>query len=262
MKKIIRLGIILISSIIYSQVGINTQYPKSTLTVNGSYAGSYKSIAVSTNLTITDQFVNVFGASSAITVTLPDAIVADVVKDSFYGRVYHIKNTSSFEVTIKGNGTQMLQNGPTSSPNSIILKSGESVMVIKNSNNNVSNALWDVFQQTSVTNDTTFVVGAIKSFRAVVPATSFTTNGGIRNIMTGKAVNQTATTNRQSAYELSSAIEKAKFIIINGLRMDFMRVNYNGVDVSPRFFNTTAGTITYNIFCSIHKQCKYLWCKQ
>ncbi|MEG0926256.1 hypothetical protein [Chryseobacterium sp.] len=248
MKKIIRMGILLVSSIVYSQVGINTEHPKSTLTVNGSYAGNYKSVAVDTNLTITDQFVNVAaGTTSSITVTLPDAVVADVLKDSFYGRVYYIKNTSSFDVTIKGNGAQLLQTGPTSVSNIIVLKSGQGVTVVKNSNNSISTALWDIFQQTSATNDNTFVVGGIKSFRAVVPANLFTANGGgTRKIMTGKAVGNTSTTDRRSAHDLCNAADQAKFIYINGLRMDFLESWYD-TNTSPKLFNANAAAITYNI---------------
>ncbi|MEG0926255.1 hypothetical protein [Chryseobacterium sp.] len=247
MKKIIRIGILLVSSIVYSQVGINTERPKSTLTVNGSYAGDYKSVAVNTNLTIDDQFVNVVGALSAVTITLPDAVVADVVNDSFYGRVYYIKNTSSFDVTIKGNGTQLLQAWPTDTPNTIVLKSGQSVMVVKNSNNIATAPLWEIFQQNSFTNNNTFDVNAIKSFRAVVPASQFIIDGGSRNIMNGKLAANITTTSRQSAYELSSTTEKAKFIVINGLRMDFLSIGGGQSNASPKFFNTTNSTITYDI---------------
>ncbi|MBL1222958.1 hypothetical protein JET18_19045 [Chryseobacterium sp. L7] len=246
MKKMIRLGILLISSISYSQVGIGTQYPNSTLAVNGSYAGSYKSVAVDADLTIADQFVNVVGASSGVTITLPDAVVADVVKNSFYGRVYHIKNTSSFDVTIKGKGTQLLQTGPVSIANTIIIKSGQSVMVVKNSNNGTTTPLWDIFQQTTVSNDNTIPVGAIKSFRAVVPINIFTANGGTRNIMTGRAVSNTTTTDRRSAYELSNVTDQAKFIVINGLRMDFLEATSSG-NVSPKFCNVTSAPITYGV---------------
>ncbi|MDR6919253.1 hypothetical protein [Chryseobacterium sp. 2987] len=246
MKKIIRIGILLVSSIMYSQVGINTENSNSTLTVNGSYAGNYKSVAVDTNLTITDQFVNVVGASGTVTITLPDAVVADVVENSFYGRVYHIKNTSSFDVTIKGNGTQLIQTGSASTGNTITIKSGQSVMVIKNSNNVTTAPLWDIFQQTTVSNDNNFVAGAIKSFRVVIPANIFTANGGTRNIMTGRAVTNTGTTNRKSAYELSNAVDQAKFIHINGLRMDFLEAAFDG-DVAPKFCNVTSAPITYSV---------------
>lgn len=95
-------------------------------------------------------------------------------------------------------------------------------------------------------NSSSFAVGEIKSARIIVPAAPFTTNGGSRNMMNGKAANNTTTTNRNAAYELSTAIDQSKFIFINGLRMDFMESITNG-NVSPKFFNTLSSDITYNV---------------
>ncbi|RKS26059.1 hypothetical protein CLV94_1111 [Flavobacterium endophyticum] len=250
MKKILvtlLLAALAVGSLYAQNTGINTKNPNSSLTVNGSYAGSYKVIAADAALTNTDQFVNVLGNTAAITLTLPNAVVADAAKDAFYGRVYRIKNTSAFDVTIKGNSTQLIQTNAASIANTIVIKPGQSVVVVKNTNNIISAALWDVFlQSTVITNNNNFEVNGIKSFRAVVPAATFTANGGSRNMMNGKNAGNITTTNRRSAYELSNATEQAKFIVINGLRMDFIEADFNG-DTAPKFFNTTGTAITYNI---------------
>lgn len=95
-------------------------------------------------------------------------------------------------------------------------------------------------------NSSSFAVGEIKSARIIVPATPFITNGGTRNMMNGKAVNNTTTTNRNAAYELATAIDQSKFIFINGLRMDFLESGTSG-NVSPKFFNTLSTDVTYNV---------------
>lgn len=98
-------------------------------------------------------------------------------------------------------------------------------------------------------NSSSFAIGEIKSVRIIVPATLFLTNTGSRSLMTGKAVNNITTTNRRVAYELASLSDQTKFIIINGLRMDFMKsaLTNNPGSVSPKFFNTASTPITYNI---------------
>ncbi|NML71775.1 hypothetical protein HHL23_18520 [Chryseobacterium sp. RP-3-3] len=95
-------------------------------------------------------------------------------------------------------------------------------------------------------NRSLFAVGKIKSARIIVPATPFITNGGTRNMMNGKATNNTTTTNRKAACELATAIDQSKFIFINGLRMDFLESATNG-NVSPKFFNTLSTDLTYNV---------------
>lgn len=93
----------------------------------------------------------------------------------------------------------------------------------------------------------TLSVGQIKSFRAIVSAASFTANGGSRNVMTGKNLANVTTTNRRSAWELSSPSEQAGFPIISGLRMDFLESGINNGAVSAKLFNTTGVPVTYNI---------------
>ncbi|CAA7193731.1 hypothetical protein [Chryseobacterium potabilaquae] len=95
-------------------------------------------------------------------------------------------------------------------------------------------------------NYSSFAVGEVKTSRIIVPATPFIANGGSRNMMNGKAITDITTTDRQAAYELATAADQSKFIIINGLRMDFIE-SYNNSSVSPKFFNNSSSDITYNI---------------
>lgn len=246
MKKLKIITALFVSVFAFSQIGINTENPQSTLTVNGSYSEGYRIVSSDTSLTIADQFVNVANASSPVTITLPNAIVTNTTTDAFFGRIYHIKNTSVSDVMIKGDTNQLLQTTAGSSSNTLILKVNQAVSIVKNSNNTLTLPLWDVFDQTTISNENNFVVGAIKTFRVEVPVTSFTTNGGSRKLMTGRAANNVGTTDRRSVYELASASDQAKFISVNGLRMDFLESTVNG-DVSPKLFNTTSGVITYII---------------
>ncbi|NML58653.1 hypothetical protein [Chryseobacterium cheonjiense] len=94
-------------------------------------------------------------------------------------------------------------------------------------------------------NTTPFILGEIRSARITVDAATFIADGGSRNIMVGKAVNNTGTTSNRSAYEETTNDQKAKFIVINGLRMDFLKIG--GIDTRPKLFNTTASAIQYNV---------------
>ena len=91
-----------------------------------------------------------------------------------------------------------------------------------------------------------FTIGERRTVRVVVNSAALIANGGVRNLMTGKAVGNVGTTNRQSAYELAAAAVKSQFLVINGLRMDFLESYIDG-ELSPKFFNTTASSITYTI---------------
>ncbi|RNA61559.1 hypothetical protein D1631_06255 [Chryseobacterium nematophagum] len=95
-------------------------------------------------------------------------------------------------------------------------------------------------------NYSSFAVGEVRTSKITVPAIPFITNGGSRNMMNGKAITDITTTDRQAAYELATAADQSKFIIINGLRMDFLE-SYNNGSVSPKFFNNSSSDLTYNI---------------
>lgn len=248
MKKAILLSAILFSILTFSQVGINQSQPNSTLVVDGSYEGAYKEISSNTTLTVSDQYINVTG-TAALTLTLPNAITSSVT-DAFTGRVYHIKNTSSQSATLQGNGTQLFRTSNSTSSNTVVLRSGESLSVVKNTNFSVvTQPLWDIFNQSITTNNnTSFVVGETKSFRVVISEIAFNTKTGSRGVMENKTVTSVTNTNRPVAYELASPSQQSRFITIQGLRMDFMLSagSFAGA-ISPKLFNTTSSPVTYSI---------------
>ncbi|WP_343624603.1 hypothetical protein [Flavobacterium lindanitolerans] len=74
--------------------GINTKNPGSRLTVNGSVAGDYKIINANAVLGFTDYYTAYNGSTDG-TVHLPPA-----GSGSLKGRVYSIKNTSNYMLTV------------------------------------------------------------------------------------------------------------------------------------------------------------------
>lgn len=78
---------LLISASAFSQVGVGTTTPNSTLDVRGSMAVNYRAFTTSTSAGASDNTL-VFTGTSAATLTLPDAA-------TITGRYYWIKNASS-----------------------------------------------------------------------------------------------------------------------------------------------------------------------
>lgn len=101
--------LILNSILIYSQagnVGINTITPGSTLTVNGSFAATYRSVTTSGTVDPKDYYIAYNGTSNG-TLTLPAAINGS---GNFMGRTYHFKNTGTTQLSITANGTELIDN--------------------------------------------------------------------------------------------------------------------------------------------------------
>ncbi|MCU7614128.1 hypothetical protein N0B16_06730 [Chryseobacterium sp. GMJ5] len=129
MKRNLFLLALCASYTIYAQtgnVGINTFTPGSTLTLNGSFAATYKKVTANYTMTSTDYYLTVENAANT-TITLP---VVATANPTIQGRDYHIKNTGSGTVTIVANGTERFDNQSGSSITSITLASGEYVHLI------------------------------------------------------------------------------------------------------------------------------------
>lgn len=91
-------------------VGINSSVPGSTFDVKGSFAVQYNDVtAAAYALSATDVFVSYSGAADG-TFTLPAAISG---AGNFKGRLYKIKNNSSFNLTVNPAGSETI-NGNTS----------------------------------------------------------------------------------------------------------------------------------------------------
>lgn len=114
-------------------VGINTVIPGSTLEINGSLAAQYRLISADYNMSITDYYV-AYNGSSVGTITLPAAVAAYPAQGHIKGRVYYIKNTGSFNVTITANGSELIDNQPGAAVSSIGLGQGWAAILISNGN--------------------------------------------------------------------------------------------------------------------------------
>ncbi|WP_131401786.1 hypothetical protein [Chryseobacterium sp. JM1] len=121
-NKFIRLMLLVSSVGYFGQVGINTATPTSTLKVNGSLATSY-SESNSTNYTIgaTQHVISCTNTGSTPPVwTLP---VLGTGAENIWGREYFIRNVSGNTLTLKGNGSELIDVAGTGS-NTVTIPNG------------------------------------------------------------------------------------------------------------------------------------------
>ncbi|WP_126652321.1 hypothetical protein [Chryseobacterium aureum] len=85
-------------------VGINTANPGSNLTVNGSFAATYRMISTSGTVGADDYYIAYNGIADG-TLTLPAAVNG---AGNFAGRTYHFKNTGLATLTISANGSELI----------------------------------------------------------------------------------------------------------------------------------------------------------
>lgn len=138
MKKVFLLSILFVFDFYNSQVGINTNTPNSTLTVDGSLEANYREITASSyTLAGTDYYVTYNGTSNT-TFTLP---VIGTGTSSFTGRIYKVKNISIFDVTLQASSgnTLRVDNVPVST---FTIPAGAYAEVVNNSN--TSGGTWDL----------------------------------------------------------------------------------------------------------------------
>lgn len=126
---------LLLSSLLFSQVGINTETPASTIDVRGSFAAQYNAVTATTYaMTGTDFHVSYNGAANA-TFTLPAAQTGTA---NFKGRLYTIKNNTAFTVTVNPAATETI-NGSAS----ITVPANQSVQLISTGLTGAA-ATWEV----------------------------------------------------------------------------------------------------------------------
>jgi hypothetical protein len=107
-------------------VGIGTNLPGSKLTINGSFAATYKTIDANTTLNGTDFYLAVNSTANR-TITLPAAVAG---AGNFLGRTYNIKNTGTFSVTITAAGLELISNQSGAGVSTIVLPEGYYCMLI------------------------------------------------------------------------------------------------------------------------------------
>jgi len=130
--------ILLWSTNLFAQVGINTPDPNSTLAVNGSLSANYREVT-STNYVIKsdDHYITYLGSANS-TFTLPEIASGN---SSFSGRIYRIKNLSGFSMTLQAsNGnTLRIESTPVAT---LVIPSGAYAEVVNNSN--TTGGTWDL----------------------------------------------------------------------------------------------------------------------
>ncbi|KAA2224636.1 hypothetical protein [Chryseobacterium sediminis] len=121
-------------------VGINTANPGSTLTVNGSFAATYKTVAVSGAVGANDYYIAYNGTADG-TLTLPAAISG---AGNFAGRTYHFKNTGGKILTVSANGSELIddQNGTGLGVPSITVPPGYYAFLV--SKGTITGATWEL----------------------------------------------------------------------------------------------------------------------
>lgn len=87
-------------------VGIGTTTPGSKLTVNGSFAASYRSETNTSGVIGADDYYVVWNGASSGTLTLPAAVTG---AGNYKGRLYFIKNTNTANnLTLAANGSELI----------------------------------------------------------------------------------------------------------------------------------------------------------
>lgn len=86
--------------------GIGTTTPGSKLSVSGSFAAQYTSVAASGPVGANDFYLAYSGSTNG-TLTLPAAVSGS---GNFSGRMYHFKNTGSATLTVAANGAELIDN--------------------------------------------------------------------------------------------------------------------------------------------------------
>lgn len=146
MKKLL-FSLALLTAAVFSlqaqtgNVGIGTNVPGSKLTVNGSFAATYKNVSASATLGVSDFYVAYSGAANG-TLTLPAATAAAPAAGNIQGRVYHFKNTSSSTLTIAASGTELIDNQAGAGVATVTMPPGTYAMFI--SKGTTTGTTWEV----------------------------------------------------------------------------------------------------------------------
>ncbi|KAB1229501.1 hypothetical protein [Chryseobacterium viscerum] len=130
-KKIVILaGALFLSVQAYSQIGINTPTPSSTMDVRGSIEGNYLEITGTYALLPTGYHVSFSGTGNA-SLNLPSKSATDNSAADFRGRKYYIKNNStSSTLTLTAASGQILRlGGSITNSNTFGLRPGRSAIL-------------------------------------------------------------------------------------------------------------------------------------
>ncbi|MDP9961166.1 hypothetical protein [Chryseobacterium lathyri] len=124
-KMLFLAGTVFLSVNAYSQVGINTSTPSSTLDIKGAIEGNFREITGTSTLDNQDYHVSFSGTSDAI-LNLPTKSTTDGGVSDFRGRKYYIKNNSlSSKLSLTAAAGQTIRlGGSGTAANTLDLKPG------------------------------------------------------------------------------------------------------------------------------------------
>ncbi len=146
MKRILTTTAILFltAGLAYSQVGINTETPGSTLDVKGTFATNVATNN-STNFALdNDYFVAWNGTADGIA-TLPAALSGSA---NFKGRIYVIKNSSqTYSLTVKTSGSELIEEVSDKNTSSLSLGSGEALTIISTGSTTATGVTWQIISR-------------------------------------------------------------------------------------------------------------------
>ncbi|MBL1220606.1 hypothetical protein JET18_07135 [Chryseobacterium sp. L7] len=125
-KLLFLAGAFFLSAQAYSQVGIKTPTPSSTLDVRGSVEGNYREISGTETLMGNDYHISFTGTSNSI-LNLPSKSATDGSAADFRGRKYYIKNNSINNIlTLTAASGQIIRSGGVNvDSNTIVLQPGK-----------------------------------------------------------------------------------------------------------------------------------------
>lgn len=121
-----------------AQVGVNTPNPTSSLTVNGSFAATYKTVSASGTIGPNDYYT-AYNSTNNGTLTLPAAING---AGNFAGRTYHFKNTGTGNLIIAANGTELIDNQTGAGVPNITIPTGYYAFLV--SKGTVTGTTWEL----------------------------------------------------------------------------------------------------------------------
>ncbi|MBB6370375.1 hypothetical protein [Chryseobacterium shigense] len=189
-KTLFWAGTLLLSAQAYSQIGITTPTPSSTLDVRGSVEGSYREITGTDTLLGTDYHVSFSGTSNS-NLNIPAASAIDGSTADFRGRKYYIKNNSTTAtLTLTAASGQILRlGGGTPDSNTFVLKAGKSATLTAGNANG-----WDLDVNVNAELVNLPYVAPTKdlSLQNAVNATSYTTLNGSQITVTVPSSNTKA----------------------------------------------------------------------
>ncbi|OCA78148.1 hypothetical protein BBH99_09675 [Chryseobacterium contaminans] len=121
-----------------AQVGVNTPNPTSSLTVNGSFAATYKTVSASGIIGPNDYYT-AYNSANDGTLTLPAAING---AGNFAGRTYHFKNTGTGNLIIAANGTELIDTQTGAGVPNITIPAGYYAFLV--SKGTVTGTTWEL----------------------------------------------------------------------------------------------------------------------